>query len=72
LIGRIWRHPQPKSVQVYRLIAANTADVFLNNNSFDKGAIMTAFAHSSEAISEFSSIHPTPSSVYICLGRLFV
>lgn len=54
MIGRIWRHPQQKSVQVYRLIAANTADVFLNNNSFDKGAIMTAFAHSSKAIRKFT------------------
>jgi len=41
---------------VYRLIAVNTADVFLNNNSFDKGAIMTAFAHSSEAIRKFSPL----------------
>jgi len=57
---------------VYRLIAANTADVFLNNNSFDKGAIMTAFAHSSEAISKFCSIHQGACSVYICLGKLFV
>jgi len=53
LVGRIWRHPQVKPVQIYRLIGANTSDVFLNNISFDKGAIMAAFAMSSEKISKY-------------------
>ncbi|CCM06752.1 uncharacterized protein FIBRA_09049 [Fibroporia radiculosa] len=43
LIGRVWRHPQPKQVHVYRLIAWNTPDVFLNRISFDKATMMKAF-----------------------------
>ena len=37
------RYPQPKLVHIYRLIAKNTSDVFLNNNSFGKEAIQQAF-----------------------------
>ncbi|CCM06798.1 uncharacterized protein FIBRA_09098 [Fibroporia radiculosa] len=43
LIGRVWRHPQPKQVHVYRLIAWNTPDMFLNRISFDKATMMKAF-----------------------------
>ncbi|KAG1841574.1 P-loop containing nucleoside triphosphate hydrolase protein [Suillus subluteus] len=43
LRGRIYRHPQPKEVHVYRAIALKTADVFLNNISFSKGAMHEAF-----------------------------
>ena len=42
-----------KPVQIYRLIGSNTSDVFLNNISFDKGAIMAAFAMSSDKISKY-------------------
>ncbi|PCH38799.1 hypothetical protein WOLCODRAFT_84760, partial [Wolfiporia cocos MD-104 SS10] len=50
LIGRVWRHPQPKLVEVYRLIAAGTPDVFLNNISFDKGYMHGSFANTSETL----------------------
>ncbi|KAG2352807.1 P-loop containing nucleoside triphosphate hydrolase protein, partial [Suillus spraguei] len=43
LIGRIYRPPQQKTVHVYRLVAADTQDVFLNNLSFDKAAVLNAF-----------------------------
>lgn len=43
LCGRVVRYPQPKHVHIYRLIAKNTSDVFLNNNSFGKEAIQQAF-----------------------------
>ncbi|PCH39636.1 hypothetical protein WOLCODRAFT_85980, partial [Wolfiporia cocos MD-104 SS10] len=36
LIGRVWRHPQTKLVEVYRLIVAGTPNVFLNNISFER------------------------------------
>ncbi|KAH9018911.1 P-loop containing nucleoside triphosphate hydrolase protein [Lactarius hengduanensis] len=45
LIGRIWRHPQPKTVKVYRLIGAKSPDIFLNNISFSKGFILESFAN---------------------------
>ncbi|KAG1829710.1 P-loop containing nucleoside triphosphate hydrolase protein [Suillus subalutaceus] len=34
LIGRIYRPPQLKTVHIYRIVAADTQDVFLNNISF--------------------------------------
>jgi hypothetical protein len=37
------RYPQKKQVHIYRLIAKDTPDVFLNNNSFGKEAIQQAF-----------------------------
>ncbi|KAG1851648.1 P-loop containing nucleoside triphosphate hydrolase protein [Suillus subluteus] len=43
LIGRIYRPPQPKTVHIYRIVAADTQDVFLNNISFSKAAILDAF-----------------------------
>ncbi|KAG1719073.1 hypothetical protein EDB19DRAFT_1576764, partial [Suillus lakei] len=42
LIGRIYRPPQQR-LSIYRIIAANTQDVFLNNISFSKAAILDAF-----------------------------
>lgn len=53
LIGRLWRMPQPKMVHVYRIIAARTPDVFLNNISFDKGTMQEAFTGSSTVMSKF-------------------
>lgn len=43
LVGRINRHPQPKPVHVYQIIAADTQDVFLNSLSLGKAVIMDAF-----------------------------
>ncbi|KAI6144170.1 P-loop containing nucleoside triphosphate hydrolase protein, partial [Pisolithus thermaeus] len=43
LRGRIFRYPQKKQVHFYRLIALGTPDVFLNNISFDKGQLHSAF-----------------------------
>jgi Helicase conserved C-terminal domain len=51
LIGRLWRPPQLKTVHVYRLIANNTSDVFLNNISFDKAAMHLAFTNSGAQLS---------------------
>ncbi|EED80799.1 predicted protein [Postia placenta Mad-698-R] len=50
LIGRLWRDPQAKQVLVYRLIARNTSDVFLNNISFDKSIMHHAFMGSSMSL----------------------
>ncbi|KAK7440780.1 hypothetical protein VKT23_016856 [Stygiomarasmius scandens] len=50
LVGRIHRYPQVKPVIVYRLVAANSPDVFLNNLSMDKGMIQEAFVTSSEKL----------------------
>ncbi|KAH7917293.1 hypothetical protein BV22DRAFT_1026655 [Leucogyrophana mollusca] len=55
LKGRVWRQPQRKKVRVYRLIADKTPDVFLNNISFDKGAMHEAFVGSTVHLSEFST-----------------
>ncbi|KAH7919759.1 hypothetical protein BV22DRAFT_1050844 [Leucogyrophana mollusca] len=46
LKGCVWRQPQKKKVRVYWLIADKTPDVFLNNISFDKGAMLAAFVGS--------------------------
>jgi hypothetical protein len=53
LRGRIYRHPQAKEVHVYRAIALKTADVFLNNISFSKGAMHEAFVGADQEFSEF-------------------
>ncbi|KAG1717478.1 P-loop containing nucleoside triphosphate hydrolase protein [Suillus lakei] len=53
LRGRIYRHPQAKEVHVYRAIALKTADVFLNNISFSKGAMHEAFVGADQ---EFSKV----------------
>lgn len=56
LIGRVWRHPQPKKVHVYRLIGDRSPDVLLNNISFDKGFIQAAFANLEDGfMSKFGS-----------------
>lgn len=54
LCGRVVRYPQPKHVHIYRLIAKNTSDVFLNNNSFGKEAIQQAFLGASPGMRECS------------------
>ncbi|KAG1798808.1 P-loop containing nucleoside triphosphate hydrolase protein [Suillus variegatus] len=61
LRGRIYRHPQTKEVHVYRAIALKTADVFLNNISFSKGAMHEAFVGADQ---EFSKVCPE----YLGLG----
>ncbi|KAG2335631.1 hypothetical protein BDR05DRAFT_898054 [Suillus weaverae] len=61
LRGRIYRHPQAKEVHVYRAIALKTADVFLNNISFSKGAMHEAFVGADR---EFSKSYPE----YLVLG----
>ncbi|KAI6044344.1 P-loop containing nucleoside triphosphate hydrolase protein, partial [Pisolithus marmoratus] len=43
LRGQIFCYPQQKQVHIYRLIALGTLDVFLNNISFDKGNLHSAF-----------------------------
>ncbi|KAG1737029.1 P-loop containing nucleoside triphosphate hydrolase protein [Suillus lakei] len=53
LIGRIYRPPQQKTVHVYRLVAADTQDVFLNNLSFDKAAVLNAFTGATPSLSKF-------------------
>ncbi|KAG1891850.1 P-loop containing nucleoside triphosphate hydrolase protein [Suillus fuscotomentosus] len=71
LIGRIYRPPQPKTVHVYRIVAADTQDVFLNRISFSKAAILDAFTgatpsslfnddEEAEAISALSEIDDVP------------
>ncbi|KAG2365352.1 P-loop containing nucleoside triphosphate hydrolase protein [Suillus spraguei] len=52
LRGRIYRHPQTKPVHIYRAIALRTADVFLNNISFSKGAMHEAFTGSDKEFSK--------------------
>ncbi|KAG1837021.1 P-loop containing nucleoside triphosphate hydrolase protein [Suillus tomentosus] len=50
LIGRIYRPPQPKMVHIYRIVAADTQDVFLNNMSFSKAVILDAFTRATPSI----------------------
>jgi len=50
LYGRIQRYPQLKPVHIYHIIADDTQDVFLNNLSFSKGAIMDAFTRSTPSM----------------------
>ncbi|KAJ3472678.1 hypothetical protein NLI96_g13290 [Meripilus lineatus] len=54
LIGRAWRYPQVKPVRVYRLVGMKTPDVFLNNISFEKGALQDAFVGSTPHLSSRS------------------
>jgi len=56
LRGRIFRYPQQKQVHIYRFIALGTPDVFLNNISFDKGQLHSAFVGCDPEIRE--STHP--------------
>jgi SNF2 family DNA or RNA helicase len=50
LIGRVWRHPQRKHVHIYRLIAGNSPDIFLNNLSFSKGVIQEMFMNIGDSL----------------------
>ncbi|KAG1817600.1 P-loop containing nucleoside triphosphate hydrolase protein, partial [Suillus subaureus] len=56
LIGQIYCPSQQKTVHVYRLVAANTQDVFLNNLFFDKAAVLNAFIGAMPSLSEFSTL----------------
>lgn len=63
LRGRIFRYPQKKQVHFYRLIALKTPDVFLNNISFGKGELHSAFVNSHSEFREFViSTQPTMAS----------
>ncbi|KIN97685.1 hypothetical protein M404DRAFT_63505, partial [Pisolithus tinctorius Marx 270] len=53
LCGRIFQYPQQKQVHIYHLIALATLDVFLNNISFDKGQLHSAFMECMDEISEY-------------------
>ncbi|OSC96198.1 hypothetical protein PYCCODRAFT_1472816, partial [Trametes coccinea BRFM310] len=50
LIGRVWRHPQPKQVLIYSLIAVGTSDVFLNTISRDKGTMQSGFMNTDTSL----------------------
>ena len=50
LIGRVWRHPQCKRVHIYRLIAANSPDILLNNLSFSKELIQETFLNIGQSL----------------------
>ncbi|KAG2063485.1 hypothetical protein BDR04DRAFT_1037816 [Suillus decipiens] len=58
LIGRIYRPPQPKTVHVYRIVAADTQDVFLNNISFSKAAILDAFTGATPSLRTYQLVTP--------------
>lgn len=64
LRGRIYRHPQNKPVHIYRAIALRTADVFLNNISFSKGAMHEAFIGADQEISKLSVLLPESVASY--------
>ncbi|KAG2098226.1 uncharacterized protein F5147DRAFT_656118 [Suillus discolor] len=42
--------PLQKTIHVYRLVAADTQDVFLNNLSFDKAAVLNAFTGATSSL----------------------
>jgi hypothetical protein len=71
LIGRIWRFPQSKDVHIYRLIAMNTQDIFLNNISFDKAAIHNAFTGSTPNMRRLTRLRPHYASLKYLSGALF-
>lgn len=58
LRGRIYRYPQQKTVQFYRLVARGTPDVFLNNIAFDKGMLHQAFVGIDSHSRKFTLITP--------------
>ncbi|KAA1479710.1 hypothetical protein DENSPDRAFT_750710, partial [Dentipellis sp. KUC8613] len=45
LIGRLWRHPQKKTVLVYRLFGEGTPDTLINTLSVEKGQLADAFTN---------------------------
>ncbi|EIW79437.1 hypothetical protein CONPUDRAFT_73886 [Coniophora puteana RWD-64-598 SS2] len=53
LRGRIYRRPQNKIVQVYRLIALHTPDVFLNTICFGKAKMHAAFVNAPTVIQNY-------------------
>ncbi|PCH35430.1 hypothetical protein WOLCODRAFT_156113 [Wolfiporia cocos MD-104 SS10] len=57
LIGRVWHHPQIKLVEVYRLIAAVTPDVFLGLFTFHIWSFCTSENHPSCQNSSCSFVH---------------
>ena len=57
LRGHIFHYPQQKQVHFYWLIALHTLDVFLNNISFGKGELHTAFIGSDLDIHKFFVVH---------------
>ncbi|KAG2062895.1 hypothetical protein BDR04DRAFT_1039611, partial [Suillus decipiens] len=71
LIGRIYRPPQPKTVHIYRIVAANTQDVFLNNISFSKAAILDAFTGATPSLRKYQLV-PYDSKTNLALCRLSV
>ncbi|GBE89337.1 hypothetical protein SCP_1503450 [Sparassis crispa] len=56
LIGRVHRPPQAKPVLVYRIIAAKTPDVFLNNIAFNKAVMHQGFTGASTAIKKVFAV----------------
>ncbi|KAI0085377.1 P-loop containing nucleoside triphosphate hydrolase protein, partial [Irpex rosettiformis] len=52
LIGRVWRRPQPKQVIVYRLIALDSPDQFLNNLSWGKASMHESFLGKKSVLSK--------------------
>lgn len=71
LCGRVVRYPQPKHVHIYRPIAKNTSDVFLNNNSFGKEAIQQAFLGAAPQMREWGDIL-LPTKALIPLNRVVI
>ncbi|KAI6144776.1 hypothetical protein BKA82DRAFT_4016897 [Pisolithus tinctorius] len=61
LCGRIFQYPQQKQVHIYHLIALATLDVFLNNISFDKGQLHSAFM---ECMDEINLSLPTTEGLF--------
>ncbi|OSC96169.1 P-loop containing nucleoside triphosphate hydrolase protein, partial [Trametes coccinea BRFM310] len=50
LVGRVWRHPQKKTVIHYSIIADNTSDVFIASLGSEKGLMHRRFMGQSTAL----------------------
>lgn len=49
-MGRVWRHPQKKTVIHYSIIADNTSDVFIASLGSEKGLMHRRFMGQSTAL----------------------
>lgn len=60
LTGRLNRHPQDKVVLIYRIVAHNSTDVYLNKIAHDKGIMQRFFLGLDGELGTFSAKQHNP------------
>lgn len=63
--GRLYRRLQRAWVLIYNLVVTHSPDVFLNNLSFSKGMMHSAFLTASPAVRECFVSYPASSISHI-------